>query len=120
MNPFDEGGMIDQMFGATLPEVYAKPVVDSLMLRNRAYQVMYALGDTFPRTLTDGEAACLVGIVQQLTQEPITMLDRVLLSTMSRGMIAYVSGEPYKPVPDAVVFGAINGPDAPVPTGDAG
>lgn len=110
MNPFDEGGMIDKLFRAALPEVFSRSIVDDLSLRNRAYQVLYALGDESPATLYPGEAAVLVGIVRQLHQEPVTMLDRILLSKMSHGMIAYVAGS----VP-IEAFHAINGKGAPTP-----
>jgi len=87
-------------------------VIDDLCLRNRAYQVLYALGDSDPATLYPGEAAVLVGIVQQLKQEPITVLDRILLSKMSKGMIEYVAGESFS------AFEVINSAAAPVPTRD--
>ena|ERR1017187_3328252 len=73
-------------------------LIDDLSLRNRAYQVLYALGDTSStvRTLTSGEAQCLVGIVQdlplQLTTGIPTDLDLFLYQHMSSGMIAYVAG----------------------------
>lgn len=71
-------------------------IINGLGLSNRAYQVLYALGDTSStvRTLTSGEAACLVGIVQDLldTEKPWTELDYILFGRMSRGMIAYVAG----------------------------
>lgn len=72
-------------------------IVDHLCLVNRAYQVLYALGDTSStvRTLTPGEAACLVGIVSDLLDDrhsDWTALDDVLYQAMSPGMILYVAG----------------------------
>jgi len=89
-----------RMFAAALPDVFFPPSsdatdpVDELTLRNRAYQVLYALGEdsSTVRTLTTGEAACLVAIVQQLTSAPQTELDRVLVSKMSPRMIDYIAG----------------------------
>ena len=74
-------------------------MIDDLGLRNRAYQVLYALGDTAAtvRTLTSGEAACLVGIVGDLLDErahPLlqwTELDELLYHRMSPRMIQYVA-----------------------------
>jgi hypothetical protein len=71
-------------------------MIDHLCLANRAYQVLYALGETSStvRTLEPSEAACLVGIVQDLLapDKEFTELDCFLFGAMSRGMIAYVAG----------------------------
>jgi hypothetical protein len=83
--------------GMTIEELDVKlpTMLDSLSLRNRAYQVLYVLGDTpgDVRTLTDGEAACLVGIVQDMleTDEEWSGLQVVIGSAMSMRMLEYVA-----------------------------
>lgn len=67
--------------------------LDELTVKNRAYQVLYALGDTSweVRTLTIGEARNLVGIAQDLWMGRCeTALDIMLLQRMSRGVLEYV------------------------------
>jgi hypothetical protein len=85
-----------QMWDAVFPDAakVGKSLIDDLALRNRAYQVLYALGEdsSTVRTLTSGEAACLVGIVEQLTSAPHTDLDALLVARMSPTMIDYVTG----------------------------
>jgi hypothetical protein len=70
-------------------------MIDSLSLRSRAYQVLYALGadPSTVRTLTTGEASCLVGIVQDIgfAQRPPTTLEQVLVDGMSVAMMWYVA-----------------------------
>ena len=69
--------------------------LDSLSLRSRAYQVLYALGETSStvRTLTDGEAACLVGIVHDMLHEDSEWNDLQVAigSAMSPRMLEYVA-----------------------------
>jgi len=66
-------------------------IVDSLTRKNRAYQVLYALGDKDPRTLTMGEANCLIGIVSQLHERPMTQLDRILAVNLTERMQHYIA-----------------------------
>jgi hypothetical protein len=71
-----------------------KQIIDSLSLSNRAYQVLYALGDTSAtvRTLAPGEARCLVGIVQDIVERGYcSTLDMLLGTRMSKGMLLYVA-----------------------------
>jgi hypothetical protein len=80
----------------TVNGVSPQTLIEDLCLVNRAYQVLYALGETSStvRTLEPGESRCLVGIVQDLLDESKewTELDSILFGRMSRGMIAYVAG----------------------------
>ncbi len=72
----------------------ATQILSDLQLVNRAYQVLYALGDEAHtvRTLEPEEAQCLVGIVQDIQGgHAQTGLDITLLARMSPGMIAYVA-----------------------------
>ena len=72
----------------------ATQMINDLGLSNRAYQVLYALGDTSStvRTLEPGEAACIVGIVQDIYYgHPVTPLDFLLVGCMSTRMIEYVA-----------------------------
>ena len=75
--------------------VVADAMIDSLSLRNRAYQVLYALGESSStvRTLTAGEAACLVGIVQDIgfADRKLTESEHAVLSGMSASMVLYVA-----------------------------
>lgn len=67
--------------------------LDELTIKNRAYQMLYALGDTSweVRTLTMGEARSLVAIAQDLWMGRCeTALDIQLLQNMSRGCLEYV------------------------------
>lgn len=80
------------------PEV-ARVVIDHLSLLNRAYQVLYTLGENSStvRTLDPGEAAALVGIVQDIRERGcLTQLDWVLQESMSPGMNDYVAGREAK------------------------
>lgn len=90
---------VTAMWEAVLPEAMQLhetglvEIVDSLTLRNRAYQVLYALGEDSAtvRTLTDGEAACIVGLVAAM--DGTTYLELMLARRMSPRMIAYVRGD---------------------------
>jgi hypothetical protein len=75
-----------------LQEASLVKIVDSLTLRNQAYQVLYALGDdpSTVRTLSDGEAACIVGLVRDM--DGSTYLEQMLARRMSPRMIEYVRG----------------------------
>lgn len=70
-------------------------MIDSLSLRSRAYQVLYALGadPSTVRTLTTGEASCLVGIVQGMEKDGYShsRLDTYLFTHMSASMRQYVA-----------------------------
>jgi hypothetical protein len=76
-------------------QVTGVEMVDELSLRNRAYQVLYALGDTpgNVRTLTTGEAACLVGLVQDMLEADGEWNDLQVAigSAMSMSMLTYVA-----------------------------
>lgn len=66
----------------------------TLELKNRAYQVLYALSDTpeTVRTLTANEALHLVSLVEDvLGGQRVTDLDNLLASRMSRRMLEYVA-----------------------------
>ena len=68
--------------------------INGVCLVNRAYQVLYALGDdsSTVRTLTSSEASALVGIVQDIySGHRETPLDLMLSESMSRGMLRYVA-----------------------------
>jgi hypothetical protein len=69
-------------------------IIDHLCLSNRAYQVLYALGDTSStvRTVEPSEARCLVGIVADIRDgRRVTELDHFLATKMSKGMLSYVA-----------------------------
>lgn len=88
---------MSESFAITVDEM-----VDSLTLRNRAYQVIYALADHrndpefYPRTLTDSESLAIVGIVQDVQSgRRVTPLDVILAERLSPGVQEYVAGVPH-------------------------
>lgn len=73
----------------------AAMILDELATVNRAYQVLFALGETSwtVRTLTVSEAEAIVAIVQDLAMGRCeTILDRMLYHLMTPTMLEYVSG----------------------------
>ena len=69
-------------------------IIDSLTLSNRAYQVLYALGDdsSTVRTLAAGEAFALVQIASDIFDGHIqTPFDRVLSNSIHPGVLRYVA-----------------------------
>jgi hypothetical protein len=70
----------------------ALEIVDDLTLRNRAYQVLYALSDSQKvRTLTTPEACAIIDIVSDIRDRgPVTFLDRLIWSKMSDAGMRYV------------------------------
>jgi hypothetical protein len=78
----------------SVAEVPPTAIIQDLCLSNRAYQVLYTLGDTSHtvRTVEPGEARCLVGIVADIRDgRRVTELDRFLASKMSNAMMLYVA-----------------------------
>jgi hypothetical protein len=79
----------------TQSSMTAGAILDHLCFVSRAYEVLYALGDTSStvRTLTGSEARCIVGIVQDIEDgNPAgTDLEVEIVERTSFGMRRYIA-----------------------------